>query len=139
MKPGNRCGFETGPQHKAHDYAFTGKPVYAGAKATLGVSLESRPIFLFSPSVLQASFQTSTVHAGNRTIGAAMSLIKKIDVKEHFDARRAIRLAEDRSIGKPDAAGIPEIKAARTETIRRDFIEDFSVEHSSSGPVPLSK
>jgi hypothetical protein len=68
-----------------------------------------------------------------------MSLIKKIDVKEHFAARRAIRLAEARSINKPDAAGMPEIKAARTKTIRRDFVEDFSVEHSSSGPVPPSK
>ena len=68
-----------------------------------------------------------------------MSLIKKIDVKEHFDARRAIRLAEARLIGKPDAAGIPEIKAAGTKTIRRTFVEDFSVEHSASGPVPPSK
>ena len=68
-----------------------------------------------------------------------MSLIKKIDVKEHFAARRAIRLAEARSINKPDAAGIPGIKAGGTKTIRRNFVEDFSVEHSSSGPVPPSK
>jgi len=65
-------------------------------------------------------------------------LIKKIDVKEHFAARRAIRLAKVRSISKPDA-GVPEIKIANTETIRRDFVEDFSVEHSSSGSVPPSK
>jgi hypothetical protein len=68
-----------------------------------------------------------------------MSLIKKIDVKEHFAARRATRLAEARSIHKPDAAGISEIKTVSTKTIRRDFVEDFSVEHSSSGPLPPSK
>jgi hypothetical protein len=89
--------------------------------------------FSFSPSAFQASLQTSTVQAGNRTTGAAMSLIKKIDVEEHFAARRRMRLAAIGFTRKPASKGnsVPAPTTAKAKG--PGFREDFSAEHSSPG------
>jgi hypothetical protein len=100
---------------------------------------ESSKFHIFSPSAFPASLQTSTVHVGNRTTGAAMILIKKIDVKKHFADRRAIRLAEARRISLLDASGISEIKTDGAKTNAHGFVEDFSAEHSLSGSVTPQK
>lgn len=62
-----------------------------------------------------------------------MSLIKKADVQKHFAARRAMKLAAARLGGKPDTAGLSEAASAATSPNAATFIEDFSLEHSSSG------
>jgi hypothetical protein len=49
-----------------------------------------------------------------------MSLIKKIDVKKHFEARRAMRLAAARSTSQRDATGIPETGTAGTKNHAQD-------------------
>jgi hypothetical protein len=94
--------------------------------------LKSRYNFLFSPSAFQASLQTSTVQANNRTTGAAMSLIKKVDVKEHFAARRRLRLIAAGQLVKPAAAGLPETTGEGSKEDERAFVQDFSLDHSSS-------
>jgi hypothetical protein len=65
-----------------------------------------------------------------------MSLIKKIDVPTHLTARRARRRAEALLMSQSVAAGISEVKASGTKPDAQDFVEDFSLEHSSSsGPA----
>jgi len=54
-----------------------------------------------------------------------MSLIKKIDVKKHFAARRAMRRAAARPASQPGATAIPETKAADAKTSVQGFVEDF--------------
>jgi hypothetical protein len=68
-----------------------------------------------------------------------MSLIKKIDVKKHFAARRAMRLAAARSMGQPDATGIPETRTAGTKNHAQNSVEISSHEHSASrvSAVPI--
>jgi hypothetical protein len=61
-----------------------------------------------------------------------MSLIKKIDVKKHFAARRAKRRAEARSVTQVDGTAIPETKAVGAKTNAQALVEDFPLEHSAS-------
>jgi hypothetical protein len=68
-----------------------------------------------------------------------MSLIKKIDVEKHFAAKREIRRMGALLVSRPVAPVIAETKTAGTKTSPRDFVEDFSIEHSSSGSAPPSK
>jgi len=68
-----------------------------------------------------------------------MILIKKIDVDKHFAAKRARRLAGALLVSRPDSPVISETKTAATKATAKDFVQDFSLEHSSSGSVPRSK
>lgn len=70
-----------------------------------------------------------------------MGLIKKIDVKEHFAARRASRRTAAQLASEPDATGFSGAEAAETRLNVRDFAEDFVKEHSSSSApaVPPSR
>lgn len=68
-----------------------------------------------------------------------MILIKKIDVEKHFAAKRAIRRTGALRPTRPDVMVISATKTVDPKTNAQDFAEDFSTEHSSSGPVPLSK
>jgi hypothetical protein len=84
----------------------------------------------------QASLQTSTVQANNRTTGAAMALIKKADVNQHFAARRAMRRNAFRSVSQPLPAGRTATVPAATGPIvtgpdAPGFAKDFILEHSS--------
>jgi hypothetical protein len=85
------------------------------------------------------SLQTNTVQANIRTTGAAMSLIKKIDVPKHFAARRALHLAAARTVTPPVATGAPAIGHAGTRGNAAKFIEDFSLEPSSSSTAVSPK
>lgn len=62
-----------------------------------------------------------------------MSLIKKIDVKEHFAAKRRMRLVVARQASLADATGFsgaaPDVPGANGS----DFVDDFLGEDSSPG------
>jgi hypothetical protein len=91
-------------------------------------------VSFFSPSAFQASLQTRTVQASNIGTGAAMSLIKKIDVPRHFAARRAMRQAAAQRACQQDVAGDSAIRPAGTKATAAKLAEDFSLGHSVSGP-----
>ncbi len=61
-----------------------------------------------------------------------MSLIKRIDVPGHFAVRRAIREATARPVIQLDATAGSEIGSAAAKASESKFVEDFSLEHSSS-------
>jgi hypothetical protein len=79
--------------------------------------------FSFSPLASQPSLQTSTVQASNRTTGAAMSLIKKIDVEKHFAAKRAARLA---------VARMSTVVSSGAKANAPDLVRDVSLDHPPS-------
>jgi hypothetical protein len=56
-------------------------------RVLLSVCSNQQFVFPFSPAALQASLQTSTFQARNRTAGAVMSNFKKSDVKSHLTLR----------------------------------------------------
>lgn len=68
-----------------------------------------------------------------------MSLIKKADVKKHFALRRAMKLVAARLVSKPDTNASPEAGPPGTIANAATFIEDFSLEHSSSSVSVPSK
>jgi hypothetical protein len=61
-----------------------------------------------------------------------MSLIKKIDVAKHFAARRAMVRAAPRPVIRPLGARVSDAEPADAKANAAKFIEDFSLEHSSS-------
>ena len=68
-----------------------------------------------------------------------MTLIKKIDVEKYFAAKRAMRRTGAQLVARPDASGILETKMTGTKTNARDFVEDFSAQHSTNGSASSSK
>lgn len=62
-----------------------------------------------------------------------MSLIKKIDVKEHFAAKRRMRLVAARQASLADATGFSGAATDIPEANCSDFVEDFLGEQSSLG------
>ncbi len=62
-----------------------------------------------------------------------MSLIKKCDVKTYFATRRRKGVYPIRSVGKPIVAGAPVIDRAQADVNEAAFVDDFSLEHCSSG------
>jgi len=65
-----------------------------------------------------------------------MILIKKANVKEHFAAKRRLRLVSTGLVSEPDATGLSEAEPAGTGAHARALTEDFLLEHaSSSAPV----
>jgi hypothetical protein len=61
-----------------------------------------------------------------------MSLIKKIDVKKHFAAQKQMKRAASRLVSQPGQTKVSEVKPAGARSDNSDFVEDFSLEHSSS-------
>jgi hypothetical protein len=107
----------------------TGKAV--GTQARVGVCLKEQLVFPFSPSALQASLQTSIFQVRNQTTGAAMSLTKRSDVKNHLSPRFRTKIHLCEPVSQPDATGysVPE-----PDTIKANpstFVQDFVAEHSS--------
>ena len=105
----------------------------AGTQTLLGVCLKQYPVFPSSPLALQASLQTSIFQERNRTIGAAMSLIKKSDVKNQLspEFRTKIHLCEP--VSRPDATGDTVAEADAIPANPSQFSEDIVAGHSSSG------
>ena len=62
-----------------------------------------------------------------------MSLIKKIDVEEHFASRRRMRLAAIGFTRKPVSKGTSVLAPTTAKAKASGFREDFSAEHSSPG------
>lgn len=60
-----------------------------------------------------------------------MSLIKKIDVKEHLATRRRMRLVAARHASLPDATGFSGIEPAGAPRAARRFVEDSLDKHAS--------
>lgn len=60
-----------------------------------------------------------------------MALIKKIDVNEHFAARRRMRLAAAGFTRRPAAAGLPVPETAGRKADAAGFKEDVHTQHSS--------
>jgi len=61
-----------------------------------------------------------------------MSLIKRIDVKQHFAARRGTSLVASRPVSQPDASELLEIDGSGTRANASDSVEDLSLEQCSS-------
>ena len=89
-----------------------------------------------------ASDEHRAVQARNCSAGAAMPLIKKIDVKNYLATRRQ-RAHRGLSASVPDATGTSETGAGsiRPDLSREEpaiFAEDFFEEHSPDTPVDPS-
>jgi len=92
-----------------------------------------------SPSAFPASLQTNNIQASDSTIGAAMGLIKKIDVPRHFAARRADRRLAARCAIQPHGNEIPVAEPDCTAASGANFQEDFLLEHSSARALVVWK
>jgi hypothetical protein len=92
----------------------------------------------FSPSAFQALLQTSTGQVSNTTTGAAMSLIKKCDVKNHFSAHPHKRLHPFLPVERIEPIDRLEFESCGANTNTPTFAEDYSNEHSSSGVSAIS-
>jgi hypothetical protein len=110
---------------------LTGETV--GTRADVSVCLKQQPVFLFSPSALQASLQTSTFQECNPTIGVAMSQISQSDEKTHLPPHFHTKIHLCDPISRDDAAAwsIPEPDATKADPAI--FAQDFVAEHSLSG------
>jgi hypothetical protein len=71
----------------------------------------------FSPSAIQALLRTSTVQVSNRITGAAVSLTKQSDVKNHLSSRYRTRIHLATPASQPDATGFSEEQSERTEPL----------------------
>jgi hypothetical protein len=61
-----------------------------------------------------------------------MPLIKKVDVKKHFAARRSMRLAARGPLSQPDGAVSTETVPSGKGTNAQGIVEDLSLGTSSS-------
>jgi hypothetical protein len=60
-----------------------------------------------------------------------MGLIKKVDVKAYFAARRGMSVAAALEASKRVRVGFLNAKPTGAGTISAEFLQDFSLEHSS--------
>jgi hypothetical protein len=88
-------------------------------------------VFPFSPSAFQASLQTSIFQARNRTTGAAMSLIRQSDVKNHLSPRFRTKIHLCQPESQPDATGFSAAEPDAINATLSTFTEDFVAEHSA--------
>jgi hypothetical protein len=122
-----------------------------GTRNLIGVCLKQQRVSPFSPSASHASLQTSIFQACNRTTGAAVSLIKKSDVKNHLSSRYRTKIHLCEPASQPDATGFsvaePDTIKAKPSTSAGEFIAECLSSHlavapteqvtgSSSGPAP---
>jgi hypothetical protein len=75
--------------------------------------------------------QTSIFQARNRTTGAAMSLIKQSDVKNHLSPRFRTKIHLCQPESQPDATGFSGAEPVAINAIASSFTEDFVAEHSA--------
>jgi hypothetical protein len=62
-----------------------------------------------------------------------MDLIKKVDVKADFATRRGLGMAAAEKASKQLKVGLSNSKAAAARMNSAEFLQDFSLEHSSRG------
>lgn len=82
---------------------------------------------------ISASLQTSTVQVSDRTIGDAMIFTKKSEGKNSLPGHPQKSKHPLRPAKKPTPDGILEIDLNATRETTLTFVEDYSIEHSSSG------
>jgi hypothetical protein len=104
-----------------------------GTAALASVCLSEQPVFPFSPSAFHASLQTSIFRLRNRITGAAMSLLRKSDVKNHLSPRFRTELYLCPPKSQTHATSFPVAEPDATNTSLSAFAEDFIAEHSSPG------
>ena len=68
-----------------------------------------------------------------------MSLVKKVDVKNHISSRFRKEIRLFRRESQPDATGssVAEVKAANAK--QSEFVEDYSAEHAVAGKLVTPK
>jgi hypothetical protein len=79
----------------------------------------------------QASLQASIFQARNRTTGAAMSLIRQSDVKNHLSPRFRTKIHLCQPESQPDATGFSAAEPVAINATASSFTEDFVAEHSA--------
>lgn len=62
-----------------------------------------------------------------------MALIKKVDVKAYFAARRGLEIAAAEKANKRVRIGPSNARPADAGSTSAEFLQDFSLEHSSRG------
>lgn len=105
----------------------------AGTHALVSVCLRQQFVLPFSPSAVRASLQTSTVQVRNRTTGAAVSLIKKSDVKNHLSLRYRTRIHVSELESQPDATGFSAAEPDAIQATPFNCAGDSAAQHLSSG------
>ncbi len=96
--------------------------------------------FPLSPSAFQASLQTSVIQANNRTTGAAMSLIKKADVKNHLSARHRSEIHIARPASQSDVAALSHEETSSADPKVNDLAENISFPtEPETAPIVTSK
>jgi len=105
----------------------------SGTRAKVSVCLKQQPVFLFSPSALQASLQTSIFQERNQTTGVAVSQIIQSDAKNPLPPRfhTKIHLCDPVSNADAAACSVPEPDATKARPAI--FAKDYVAEHSFSG------
>jgi hypothetical protein len=103
-----------------------------GTWSLIGVCLKHQPVY-FSPSASHASLQTSIFQIPNQTTGAAVSLIKKSDVKNHLSPRHRTEIHLCPPESQPDATGFSAAESSPDQPDASDSAKDLVAEHSSSG------
>jgi hypothetical protein len=94
-------------------------------------------IFPFSPPAFQASLQTSSVQAHNRTIGDRVNPTRKSDVKNHLSARGRAATGTFVAANKLDIPGFTPVEEVELKKDPTGFVEDFIDEHVELGVSPL--
>jgi hypothetical protein len=95
--------------------------------------LETVVRFYFLAFSSQASLQTSNFQVDNRTTGAAVSLIKKSDVKNHLSPRHRTQIHLCPPESQPDATGFSAVESGTDQPDASDSAKDLDAERSSSG------
>ena len=70
------------------------------------------------------------MQARNRTTGAAVSLTKQSDVKNHLSPRYRAKIHLCEPASQPDATGSPVVEAEPTGTNPSTFAKDYSADHT---------
>jgi hypothetical protein len=99
-----------------------------------------RSLPFFSPPALFASLQTSTFQARNGTAGAVMTLIKKIDVKNHLASRNRKGIHLFRATVQPGAAGFSgEETASRMAKAKHSIGSAAAPAHSNGSKIAVTE
>src|ERR1019366_5944604 len=85
------------------------------------------------PEPFNALLQASIVQASNRTTGAAMSILKKSDVKNHLSVRRDKVQHSLRPVCHTEGTNFSEMESRLASANPLPFVEDFNLEHFFSG------
>lgn len=98
--------------------------------------LETAARFSFLAFSSHASLQTSLFQVRNRATGAAVSIIRKSDVKNHLSPRHRTQIHLCPPESQPDATGFSTAESGAVLPDAPDAAKDLVTERSSSGSSP---